>query len=486
VSAGRGRSPARDSRHDAVVVGSGPNGLAAAVALARAGRSVLVVEARDRPGGGARSAELTLPGFVHDVCSAIHPLALGSPFLRSLPLDRHGLAFLHPDAPLAHPLDGGRAVVLERSLAATAAALEEDERAYRRVFGPLVRDADRVLGHVLGPLLAPPRHPIALARFGLQALRSADGLGRSVFRGEPARALFAGAAAHSLLPLERHPSAAFGLVLMLLGHAVGWPVARGGSQSITDALVSYLESLGGHVECRRRVDSLDELPASGAVLLDLTPKEVVRVAGDRLPDGYRRRLERYRFGPGVCKVDWALDGPIPWQAPACARAATVHLGGTLEEIAASERAVWRGRHPERPYVLLAQQTLVDPTRAPPGRHTAWAYCHVPNSSPVDMTAAIERQVERYAHGFRERILARHTMPAVEVERYNPNFAGGDVNGGASDLRQLFTRPVARLVPYTTPVPGLLLCSSATPPGGGVHGMAGFGAAQAALRGPLRD
>ncbi|HEY3082390.1 MAG TPA: NAD(P)/FAD-dependent oxidoreductase [Chloroflexota bacterium] len=467
---------------DAVVVGAGPNGLAAAIVLARAGRSVLVLEDHETIGGGVRSAELTLPGFVHDVCSAIHPLALASPFFRSVPLADHGLAFVQPPAPLAHPFDDGTAAVLERSIGATGQTLGCDAAAYRRLMAPLVADADKLIADLLGPLRL-PGHPLALARFGAFALLPARFLAERVFRGEPARGLFAGLAAHAIQPLEHPATAAFGLVLGLLGHAVGWPMARGGSQKIPDAMASYLRSLGGEIVTSARVDSVDAPPAppTRALLCDVTPRELLRIAGSRLPVGYRRKLAGYRYGPGVFKVDWALDGPIPWRAPACARAATAHLGGTLAEIAAAEQAVWRGEHPDRPFVLVAQQSPFDPSRAPPGKHTAWAYCHVPNGSAFDMTERIEAQVERFAPGFRDRILARSTKSAVEMERYNPNYVGGDINSGVQDPRQLFTRPVARLVPYATPAGGLYVCSSATPPGGGVHGMCGFFAAQAALR-----
>jgi len=466
-------------------VGSGPNGLAAAIALARAGRSVLVLEAEQSIGGGMRSEELTLPGFVHDVCSTAHPLVPGSPFLSELPLGEHGLELVQPPAPLAHPLDDGSSVVLERSVEATAAALGPDASSYRGLFEPLVADAARLLPGVLGPL-QPPRHPLSLARFGVSALRSAQGLAGRRFDGERARALLAGCAAHSMLSLRESPSAAFGLVLALLGHVVGWPVARGGSQRIADALAAHLLSLGGEVETGRRVRSLDELPPARAVLLDLTPRGVLEVAGRHLPDRYRRALGRFRYGPGIFKLDWALDGPIPWSAPETARAATVHLGGTLGEIAASEEAVARGRRPERPFVLLVQASLFDSERAPSGRHTAWGYCHVPNGSNVDMTGAIEAQIERFAPGFADRILARSQMTSADVERRNPNFVGGDINGGRQDLRQLFARPVTRPVPYATPVEGLYICSSSTPPGGGVHGMSGFFAAQAALKGLERS
>jgi phytoene dehydrogenase-like protein len=465
---------------DAFVVGSGPNGLAAAIVLARAGRDVLVLEGEETPGGGCHSAELTLPGFVHDTCSTVHSLALASPFLGKLPLERHGLELAHPEAPLAHPLDGGSAVMLERSVDLTARGLGPDERAYRRLFGPLVRDSHLLFRQLLGPL-RPPRHPLAMARFGLSGVRSAHALARSRFQGERARALLAGSCAHSMLSLRSPASAAFGIVLSMGAHAVGWPVARGGSQRLTDALVAELRSAGGTVETGHRVESLDELRDAGPVLLDVTPRQLLRIAGTRLPDRYRRRLERYRYGPGIFKLDWALDGPIPWRAPDAARAGTVHLGGTLDEIAASEDAAVSGRHHERPFVLLVQPSLFDPTRAPTGKHTAWAYCHVPSGSTRDMTDAVEAQVERFAPGFRDLIAARSAMDSVEVERRNPNYVGGDINGGAQDLRQLFTRPVARPVPYSTPVRGLFICSSSTPPGGGVHGMCGYFAARAALR-----
>ncbi|HKS79029.1 MAG TPA: NAD(P)/FAD-dependent oxidoreductase [Gaiellaceae bacterium] len=465
---------------DAVVVGAGPNGLAAAIEMACAGLSVRVLEAADTVGGGARSAELTLPGFVHDVCSAIHPLGIASPFFRSLPLADHGLEWVEPPAALAHPFDDGGAALLARSPDAAMPTLGEDDERWRRLFAPLVRDPESLLDEILAPLHV-PAHPLTLARFGLRALLPATTVARRSFRGARARGLFAGLAAHSMLPLERPASAAFGLMLGLLGHAVGWPFPRGGSQALSDALASYLRSLGGEIETGRRVESLAELGETRLVVLDVTPRGLLELAGDRLPDRYRRRLERYRYGPGVFKLDWALAGPIPWRADECSRAATVHLGATLEEIAASEAAPAQNRSAERPYVLLAQQSLFDPTRAPDGQHTAWAYCHVPNGSSVDMTERVESQVERFAPGFRERILARSALGPADLERSNPNHVGGDINGGLADLRQLLTRPVARWSPYSTPLPGVFLCSASTPPGGGVHGMCGFHAARAALR-----
>ncbi|HET9740118.1 MAG TPA: NAD(P)/FAD-dependent oxidoreductase [Solirubrobacteraceae bacterium] len=467
---------------DAVVVGAGPNGLAAAIALARAGRSVRVLEAEPTVGGGSRSAELTLPGFVHDICSAVHPHPLASPFLRQLPLDRHGLELVHPEIPLAHPLDDGTAVLLERSVAATGASIGGvDGRAYERMMDPLVRDTEKLLPAIFGPL-RPSRHPLALVRFGaLGLLRPVDGLARARFEGPRGRALLAGLAAHSMLRMDERPSAAVALVLALAAHAVGWPVARGGSQRVADALTDHLRSLGGEVETGRRVESVDELGNPRTVMLDVTPRQVLALAGHRLPAVYRRELSRFRYGPGVFKLDWALDGPIPWRAPECTGAGTVHLGGTLEEIAASEAAVVAGRIPERPYVLMAQQSACDPTRAPAGQHTGWAYCHVPSGSPEDMTERIEAQVERFAPGFRDRVVARSAIGPAALEHYNANYIGGDINGGRQDLRQLFTRPAIRPVPYATPDPRLYICSSSTPPGGGVHGMCGYHAAQAALR-----
>jgi phytoene dehydrogenase-like protein len=466
--------------YDAVVIGSGPNGLAAAITIAREQRSVLVLEAEATLGGGTRSAERTLPGFVHDVCSAIHPLGIASPFFRSVALTEHGLEWIQPPAALAHPLDDGTAVVLERSLEETGQTLGPDAEAYCRLMAPLVAHAEALFFETLGPLRL-PRHPIVLTRFGWRAVRSARGLAEAWFKGPHARALFAGMAAHSILPLERMLTAAVGLMLGVSGHAVGWPVPRGGSQRICDALTAHLRSLGGELVTGWRVQSLTELPLARAYLFDTAPRHLALICGEQLPNRFRQKLERFRHGPGAFKLDWALDGPIPWRAERCRRAATVHLGGTLEEIAAGESAVWRGEHPRRPYLLVAQQSLFDPTRAPEGKQTGWAYCHVPSGSSVDMTEAIERQVERFAPGFRDRILARSALTPADFERHNPNYIGGDISGGVMDVWQLFTRPTARFVPYSTPAKGIFLCSASTPPGGGVHGMCGYFAARAALR-----
>jgi phytoene dehydrogenase-like protein len=466
------------------VVGAGPNGLAAAITLAQAGVSTELREAQPTVGGGLRSDELTLPGFVHDVCSAVHPLALTSPFLRTLPLERFGLEWVQPPAALAHPLDDGSAALLERSLDETAAGLGEGGRDWKRLLEPFVRRWPELVRDVLAPPLRVPHGPFGMARFGLQALRTAAGVARSL-RGTRAQALFAGNAAHSFLPLETPGSAAFGLLLSGAGHAVGWPIARGGSGRIADALAACFRSLGGRIVTGAPVEHLDELGAVRVVLLDLTPRQVLRIAGTRLPAWYRRALERYRYGSAAFKLDWALDGPVPWTAPECARAATVHLGGTLEEVAAAEAAHARGTVHDRPFVLFVQPTLFDGSRAPAGRHTAWAYCHVPHGYTGDAAAHIERQVERFAPGFRQRILARSVLAPADLERRNANLVGGDINGGMMDLRQVFARPIARPTPYRTPLRGVYLCSASTPPGGGVHGMAGHHAARAALAEVLR-
>jgi phytoene dehydrogenase-like protein len=466
---------------DAVVVGSGPNGLAAAVVLARAGLTVRVLERAPEPGGGTRTLPLTLPGFLHDHCSAIHPLAAASPLFRRLPLAEHGLRWVEPPAAVAHPFDDGTAALLSRSFAETGETIGADARAWEGLFAPLAERYDALLDETLGALLHVPRRPILLARFGLLALRSADGLSRARFAGPRARALFAGIAAHALRPLGAAATASFGLILGAAGHAVGWPFPAGGAARISGALAALLAAHGGTIETDREIHALPELPPARATLLDLTPRQVLRVAAERLPRAYARRLARFRYGPGAFKLDWALSGPIPWRAPECARAATVHLGGTLEEIAAAELAISRGELPERPFVLLVQHTLFDGSRAPPGRHTAWAYAHVPHGWRGDATAAIETQVERFAPGFRELVLARAARGPVALEQDNPNLVGGDVGYGENSVAQLFARPVAGASPWATPVPGLWLCSASTPPGGGVHGMCGYHAARAVLR-----
>ncbi len=464
---------------DAVIIGSGPNGLAAAVCLAQAGAKVLVLEARAEIGGGTRTSELTLPGFLHDRCSAVHPMAILSPWLRRLPLADHGLRWLQSTASVAHPLDDGPAVLLHRSLVETADQLLGDARAYRRLLGPLLGDPHGLLADVLGPL-GVPRHPLLMLRFGLRGLGSATQLARR-FDHPQARALVAGCAAHSILPLDRWVTAAVALMFLITGHVEPWPVAAGGSHAITGALASLVRASGGRIETSVHVRSLADLPPARVYLFDTSPAQLAAIAEPVLPARYVRRLRRYRYGPGVFKLDWALGGAIPWRDPRCLEASTVHLGGSFEEIATAEAAVWRGEHPERPFVLVCQQSQLDPTRAPPGKHTGYAYCHVPAGSTVDVTAHIERQIERFAPGFADRILARHITAPADLERDNPNDVGGAIAGGVADLFQLFTRPVARWSPYTTPNPRVFLCSASTPPGGGVHGMCGYHAARAALR-----
>jgi phytoene dehydrogenase-like protein len=467
--------------YDAIIVGSGPNGLSAAIVLAQAGLSVLVREAETTIGGGVRSMELTLSGFVHDLCSAIHPMAAASPFFRSLPLSAHGLEWIHPPLPLAHPFDDAPPAILDRSVDATAASVNPDESRYRRLLGPLVRNWDKLVLDILAPTIHLPKAPVSFTRFGLHALMPATLLARSAFRGYRARALFAGVAAHSIAPLDNAGTSAIGLVMALTGHTVGWPFPRGGSQRIANALASYLRSLGGVIETNAPVESLASLPAARAVLFDVSSRQLIQIAGSRLPSVYRTRLSRFRYGPGIFKIDWALSVPIPWKYPECSRTATLHLGGRMEQLQPGESDVWNGAHPQKPFVLLAQPSLFDPERAPAGRHTAWAYCHVPNGSTTDMTEIIEAQVERFAPGFRDTILAKSTKNTEQLERSNANLIGGDIAGGANDLRQLLFRPLLAVDPYRTSAPGLYICSASTPPGGGVHGMCGYHAARSALK-----
>lgn len=465
---------------DAIVVGAGPNGLAAAIRLAQAGLSTTLYEAADTVGGGMRSQPLTLPGFMHDVCSAVHPLGIGSPFFGTLPLAEHGLTWIDSPSPLAHLLSEGRVALLSRSLEETADGLGADGPAYRRLIEPLARDFELLVRMVLGPLRFPAA-PLTMAGFGLKALRSMEGLARARFREPEAPALLAGIAAHAMVPLHQAATASFALVLAMAGHAVGWPIARGGSQAIADALAAHFQALGGRIVLSHPVRRIEELPTACAYLFDVSPRHLISIAGDQLPSRYVRRIQRFRYGPGVYKVDWALSGPIPWRDPRCARAVTVHLSGTLDAVARAEAAVHAGDVSGDPFVLLGQPTLVDASRAPPGRHVAWAYCHVPHGSAHDALARIEAQVERFAPGFRDLILARSTWDTTRIEAHGPNFIGGDINGGLADLRQLFFRPLVRRDPYSTPARHIYLCSSATPPGGGVHGMCGYWAAESALR-----
>lgn len=470
---------------DAVVVGSGPNGLAAALTLARAGLAVDVYEGSDTPGGGCRSEELTLPGYLHDVCSAVHPLLVESPFFRGIDLEAQGVKLCTPKVAFAHPLDGGRAGAVVGSVDETAAGLGADALEYRRIFAPLVRDLPQIIPTILAPLRSIPAHPLAMMRFALRGVPSARHLARR-FHTEEVRGLLAGAAGHAIVPLNKPLTGSYALFFTMMAHSSGWPVVQGGSSRVTDALVSELESLGGQVRTGQWVRTLSELPESKLVMLDVSPRQLLDLATDRLPARYRRSLERFQYGSGVCKVDWALDGPVPWEAAACREAGTVHLGGTFEEISRAESEVAAGRHPQRPYCIVVQPGVIDPTRAPAGRCTLWAYCHVPSGSPVDMTERIESQIERFAPGFRDLVLARATRTAVEIEHHNPNCVGGDVNGGLATLRQTLFRPNVSWNTYRTPLRGVYLCSASTPPGGGVHGMCGFNAARSALvhlRGP---
>lgn len=462
-----------------MVVGSGPNGLAAAIVLAQAGLEVEVFEAEPQPGGGARTMELTLPGFHHDFGSAVHPMGVGSPFFSSLPLQEHGLEWIHFPAPLAHPLDDGTAVMLERDLGDAVRELREDGGAWQRLVRPFVEHWPEFAPQVLRPMLSVPRNPLLLAKFGIQGLPSATFLGNRLFRSERTKAMFAGLAAHSMIALNEPLTASFGMIFGVTAHAVGWPIPRGGSQSITTALIRYLETLGGVVRTSSRVDSLDSLGNFAVALCDVTPRQLLQLAGNRFTPAYQRLLKRYRYGAGVFKVDYALSSPIPWKAPECARAATVHIGGTLQEVAESEYDARHGHHSERPFILLAQPTLQDPGRAPAGKHIAWAYCHVPHASTVDMLPRLEAQIERFAPGFKDCVLARNVLRPADLEARDANLIGGDIGGGVADWRQLIFRPTWR--EYSTPAPDVFICSSSTPPGGGVHGMCGYNAATVALK-----
>ncbi|WP_129714733.1 NAD(P)/FAD-dependent oxidoreductase [Pedobacter sp. SYP-B3415] len=465
--------------YDAVVVGSGPNGLAAAIRLQQHGLSVLLVEGRDTPGGGMRTAALTHPGYMHDICSAVHPMALASPFFSGLPLADYGLRFVQPEVQAAHPLDDGTAGLLFTSIESTAENLGTDSKGYTNLVSSVVRDWSDLKNDLLGPLRFPSR-PLSLARFGIKGLPGAAYTARR-FRGTAAKALWAGMAAHAMQPFTNLGTSAIALVLLAAGHAQGWPIPLGGSQAIASALTAYFVALGGELSCGTFVKAIDELPSSRAVLLDVSPKQLLSIAGAALSPAYRHQLGRYRYGMGVFKIDWALDQPIPFSSAESRRAGTVHLGGTLAEIALAEKETAAGRMPARPFVLLAQPSIFDPSRAPAGKHTAWAYCHVPQGSAADQTTAIENQVERFAPGFKKIINGRHTLNALQMQAYNPNYVGGDINCGVQDIFQLFTRPVPRLNPYRTSAKGLYICSSATPPGGGVHGMCGYHAAQTALK-----
>ena len=466
--------------YDAVVVGSGPNGLAAAITLQQCGLSVLLIEGQQTVGGGLRTAELTLPGFLHDVCSAIHPLAVESPFFKTLPLQSQGLNYIYPTIAAAHPFDTGDAAILSKSLADTARPLGADEQSYLDLLEPLINDWPAIVNDILGPLRI-PGHPLKMAGFGLKAITPAISFANKHFKTKEARGLWAGMAAHSILPLSNVLTSAIGLVLMSMGHLNGWPFPRGGSQQISNALATHFISLGGQIQTGFYVNSLNQLPSSHAVLFDVTPRQLLQIAGHRFSDFYKWQLKRFKYGMGVFKIDWALSNSVPFTASVCKQAGTIHLGNTMEEIAASEKMTWHGKHPERPFVLMAQQSVFDASRAPEGKQSVWAYCHVPNGSEKDMTDAIENQVERFAPGFKDSILGKHCLNSMQMQAYNSNYIGGDINGGVINLSQLFTRPALRFSPYRTSAKGIYICSSSAPPGGGVHGMCGYHAARRALK-----
>ena len=468
------------SGYDAVIVGAGPNGLAAAIALAREGRNVVIFEAADRAGGGLRSCESTLPGFVHDICSAVHPLAYASPLFRMLPLRKYGLEWVRPDIPMSHPLSNGKAVTLYRSMKETCEELGQDRGAYENIIKPLLDQWEPLLNNVLGPLRI-PSNPLLMGKFGWFGLQSAASFVKKYFADEPARALISGLAAHSMMDLNFRGSAAFGLILGLLGHKVGWPFPKGGSEKLAEALIAYLKSMNVEIVTDQSIRSMNQLPPGRAVFFDITPRQLLEISGTNLPESYREKLRGYKYGMGVCKVDWALSEPIPFTNENCRRAGTLHIGGFHEDIIQSEKLIWNHVDPDRPFVILAQHTVADPTRAPEGKHTGWAYCHVPAGSDKSRKEAIENQIERFAPGFKDTILSSNVMTAKGFSEYNPNYIGGDINGGVQDIKQLFLRPIAKWDPYQTGNPGLYLCSSSTPPGGGVHGMCGYNAAQSFLR-----
>ncbi|MGM0545729.1 MAG: phytoene desaturase family protein [Bacteroidota bacterium] len=465
--------------YDALIIGSGPNGLAAGIRLAQKGLSVKIFEKADTIGGGTRTLELTQPGFYHDICSAIHPMAKASPFLNSLPLEEYGLEWIHPEVPVAHPLDNKPVTALFRSLDKTVDHLGEDGRTYRRWITPFIDNWDELVSDILAPFSPIPSNPILMARFGIKALRSANGFAKR-YKTERARALFAGIAAHGIMPFDKIATAAIGLVLGTAAHTVGWPYPKGGSHAITKAMATYFESLGGEIETGVEITTVDELPQSQTILFNNTPQQILNIAGKHLPQSYANKLQKYEYGQGVFKLDFALSEPIPWKEELCRKAGTVHLGGTLEEIAASEKQSASGQHPNKPYVLVAQQSLWDDSRAPEGQHTGWAYCHVPNGATKDMTEPIIRQIERFAPGFRDCIIDKHVMHSRDMQAYNPNYIGGDINGGRADITQLFTRPAGLFDPYHIPKTNMYIASSSTPPGGGVHGMCGYHAAESVL------
>ncbi len=468
------------SNYDAFVIGSGPNGLAAAIALAQQGLKVKIFESKDSVGGGTRTLELREPGFKHDICSAVHPTAVSSPFFNTLPLSDYGLEWIHPDFPVAHPLEDGEAVIAEKSFENTLERLGADSKNYRKLFKEFV-DSWQYLSKDLFGTLRIPNHPLAMMRFGWYGMFSSNLLSSSFFKLDRTKAYFAGLAAHSILPLENAFTASFGLVLGTTVHSVGWPIAKNGSHSITKALAGFFEFLGGEIELNTHIESLEEFPANKPILFDLTPQQITTIADSKIPDSLKERLLRYNYGPGAFKVDFALSEPVPWLNEECKKAGTLHLGGSMEELAYSEKDVWKGIHSEKPYVLVSQPSVFDESRAPKGKHVLWSYCHVPNGSTEDMEERIINQIERYAPGFRDIIISTSTMTAMDFEKYNPNYIGGDINGGAQNLKQLFGRPLIKWDPYKLPVDHLYICSSSTPPGGGVHGMSGFNAARSVLK-----